>query len=453
MVSEHPQQGRCRGVSGDPARLVPARLVPARIVIVGGGPAGLYAAELLAAALPGRAVVTLYDAMPSPGRKFLLAGRGGLNLTHSEPLERFVTRYAPQQDWLTPMVQACPPQALRDWAAGLGIETFVGTSGRVFPTDFKAAPLMRAWLRRLRALGVQMMVRHRWTGFAPAPAPAPAPNGLTGVTFQAPDGPVTVQADAVLLALGGGSWARLGSDGAWMPLLEQAGVAVRPLRPANCGFLRVWTPDFAARFAGTPLKAIAVRTCGDDGTLTPWRKGEAVVSADGLEGSVIYAVSRLLRQQLEQAGAARLHLDLLPDRPAGAVTAAVCRPRGSRSWSTHLKKELGLDGVKLALLRDCTGPDLWADPRRVAAALKDLAVDLSGPRPIDEAISTAGGVCRDALTDDLQLKALPGVFCAGEMLDWEAPTGGYLLTGCYATARRAADGIERFLYPLSQCSA
>lgn len=415
-----------------------------RVVIMGGGPAGLYAAECLAAgALGGRQspsmVIDVFDAMPSPGRKFLLAGRGGLNLTHSEPLDRFVTRYAPQQAWLEPMIRACPPQALRDWAGSLGIDTFIGTSGRVFPTDFKAAPLMRAWLRRLRGLGVHIHARHRWTGFSELSG------GRRTVCFDGPDGAVSIPADAVLLALGGGSWARLGSDGEWVSPLAKAGVRVSPLRAANCGFLRRWSAEFSSRFAGAPLKAIAVSTCGDDGALIPWKKGEAVISADGVEGSVVYAVSRLLRQQWEKAGRACLRVDLMPDRPLADVTAAVMRPRGSRSWSTHLKKVLGLDGVKQGLLRECTPPDLWADPSLVARAIKDLPIELTAPRPMDEAISTAGGVCREALTDDLELFALPGVFCAGEMLDWEAPTGGYLLTACYATAFRAAAGISRHL--------
>lgn len=418
-----------------------------RIAVIGGGPAGLYAAECLSAALLARHTgpgpqwsVDVYDAMPSPGRKFLLAGRGGLNLTHSEPLDQFVTRYAPRQDWLEAMVRAFPPQAVRAWAESLGIETFIGTSGRVFPKDFKAAPLMRAWLRRLRTQGVTLHVRHRWAGFAPD-AERGGQMGI-GLLFETPEGPVRRSADQVLLALGGGSWKRLGSDGAWLPLLEAAGAACAPLRPANCGFLCAWPDVIGERFAGSPLKTIAMRT----GAGEPWRKGEAVLCQDGIEGSLVYALSRPLREALDATGQATLFVDLLPDRSAADVLAAVSRSRGSRSWSTHLKKTVGLDGVKLALLRATTPADLWqTNPSQtsaaVAAAIKNLPLMLTGLRPIDEAISTAGGVRQEALTADLELRSLPGVFCAGEMLDWEAPTGGYLLTGCFATARHAAQGM------------
>ena len=402
-----------------------------RIAIVGGGPAGLAAAETLACAGAG---VDLFDAMPSLGRKFLMAGRGGLNLTHSEPLDRFLTRYGERQAELAPLVRDYPPQALRDWALGLGVETFVGTSGRVFPREMKAAPLLRAWVHRLRALGVATHARHRWTGW-----------DETGrLRFATPDGASTHAARAVVLALGGASWARLGSDGAWASMLQERGVGIAPLKPANCGFDIGWSDFFREKFAGTPLKNVQASCMAADGTRLQ-RRGEFVISGHGVEGSLIYALSAALRDRIERDGQAVLTLDLLPDHTPERVLADVAHPRGARSLSSHLQSRVGIAGVKAALLREALDKPAMQDAQRLARAIKALPLILKAARPMDEAISTAGGVRFEALDGNFMLGQLPGVFCAGEMLDWEAPTGGYLLTGCIASGRAAAQGVLRWL--------
>ncbi len=402
-----------------------------QVAIVGGGPAGLMAAEVLSA----RGIaVDLYDAKASVGRKFLLAGKGGLNLTHGEAADLFVTRYRERSAEVSNWLAEFDAAALRDWCAGLGIATFVGSSGRVFPTDMKAAPLLRAWLARLRAAGVRFHMRHRWTGW----------NVAGALTFDTPDGELQVGARATLLALGGASWPQLGSDGAWMPLLDARGIALAPLRAANCGFDIDWSTHFAERHAGAPLKNVAIRFDGMDGTPIE-RRGECLVSAHGLEGSLIYALSAALRERIERDGYCDIALDLLPAHDAARVLDEIRRPRGSRSLSSHLASRLGLGGVKLGLVHEVLDKAAMADPSRLAATLKALPLRLLRTRPVAEAISTAGGVRLEALDDGLMLKALPSVFCAGEMLDWEAPTGGYLLTASMASGRVAAAGIARFL--------
>ncbi|WP_418125609.1 TIGR03862 family flavoprotein [Variovorax sp. 160MFSha2.1] len=403
------------------------------VAVIGGGPAGLMAAEILSAS---GAQVHVYDAMPSVGRKFLLAGRGGLNLTHSEPFDAFVSRFGERRAQLEPMLAQFGPQQVREWASGLGIETFVGTSGRVFPTDMKAAPLLRAWLHRLRAAGVQFHMRHRWVGegaFDPA-----------SLRFTTPAGEVIASADAVVLALGGASWARLGSDGAWVPWLQAKGVDVAPLEPANCGFDGLgWSEHFSSRFAGQPFKSVAISFTDSHGRQFA-RKGEFVATATGIEGSLIYAASALLRDEIAEKGSATLLLDLLPDRSAEQVLAAVKHPRGARSLSSHLKSRLGLEGIKAGVLHEALSREAMHDPQQLAATIKAVPLKLVAARPIDEAISTAGGVRFDALDAQLMSKALPGVFAAGEMLDWEAPTGGYLLTASMASGAMAARGaIQR----------
>jgi len=409
---------------------------PSRVAIVGGGPAGLMAAEVLAAA---GLRVDVFDGMPSVGRKFLLAGRGGLNITHAETFETFVTRYGSRRAQIEPLLAAFGPQALRDWVEALGVGTFVGSSGRVFPTEMKAAPLLRAWLQRLREAGVRIHVRHRWQGW----------NGDGSLRFASPDGPTAVHADATLLALGGGSWARLGSDGAWLPLLAARGVDIAPLRPANCGFVvasprsdRGWSEHFRSRFAGEPLKSVAMRVAGDTAAA---RRGEAMIAADGIEGGLIYALSAALRERIDSAGEARLEIDLAPDRPLERLRADLAHPRGARSLASHLQSRVGIAGLRMALLRECLSADEFADPARLAAAIKALPLRLVAPRPLDEAISSAGGVRFEAVDGKLMLRELPGVFVAGEMLDWEAPTGGYLLTACFASGRRAGEGIRDWL--------
>lgn len=403
------------------------------VAVIGAGPAGLMAAETLLrqpAAQPLQ--VHVYDAMPSVARKFLLAGRGGLNLTHGEARERFVTRYGAQGAEVARWLDRFGPEDVRAWVHGLGIETFVGTSGRVFPTDMKAAPLLRAWLHRLREGGVRFHMRHRWQGWGT--------DG--GVQFATPDGPRAVRTDAVLLALGGGSWPRLGSDAAWVPWLTERGVTVAPLMPSNCGYEADWSPHFASRFAGQPLKSIAMTVQGAD---LPRRTGECLVSATGLEGSLVYALSAPLRAQWMIDGHATVLLDLLPDWPAARVHAAVTAPRGSRSLSSHLQSRLGLAGVKAGLLRECVSKAIYDDPVQLTRAIKACPVRLSRPRPLEEAISSAGGIALEALDAQLMLRDLPGIFCAGEMLDWDAPTGGYLLTACLASGVVAGEGVRNWL--------
>lgn len=403
------------------------------VAVIGGGPAGLMAAEVLGAS---GAQVHVYDAMPSVGRKFLLAGRGGLNLTHSEPFDVFMSRFGERRAQLEPMLAKFGPQQMREWATGLGIETFVGTSGRVFPTDMKAAPLLRAWLHRLRSAGVQFHMRHRWLGDASLDSAA--------LRFATPTGETSVKADAVVLALGGASWARLGSDGAWAPWLQGCGIDVAPLLPANCGFDGAgWSAHFSSRFAGQPFKSVAISFTDSQGRSFA-RKGEFVATATGIEGSLIYAASALLRDEIASQGSATLLLDLLPDRSAEQVLAAVKHPRGARSLSSHLKSRLGLEGIKAGVLHEALSREAMLDSAQLAQTIKAVPLKLVATRPIDEAISTAGGVRFDALDARLMASVLPGVFVAGEMLDWEAPTGGYLLTASMASGAAAARGaIQR----------
>ncbi len=401
------------------------------IAIIGAGPAGLMAAET---AIQGGVRVDVYDGMASVGRKFLLAGKGGLNLTHAEPLEPFLSRYGSREATLRPLIEAFGPAELREWAQGLGIGTFVGSSGRVFPTDQKAAPLLRAWLHRLRKAGVVFHSRHRWQGWDEAGA----------LRFDTPQGSQTAQADAVILALGGGSWSRLGSDGAWVPLLSERGVSVTPLRPSNCGFDYPWSEHFRSRFAGHPVKTVGASFTDAEGE-EHLRLGEFVISANGVEGQLIYALSAAMRDTIASIGIATPRLDLMPGRPLKRLVHDLSKPRGSASMAKHLQKRAGIDGVKAGLLRELADPEDFNDPVQLAAAIKSLPLRLRATRPLDEAISTAGGVAFEALDAQLMIRALPGVFCAGEMLDWEAPTGGYLLTACFATGRTAGLGALAWL--------
>lgn len=401
---------------------------PAHVAIIGGGPAGLMAAEVLS---QGGVKVDLYDGMPSVGRKFLLAGVGGMNITHSEAYPAFLARYGERAPQIAPLLRGFNADALCQWIHDLGIETFVGSSGRVFPTDMKAAPLLRAWLKRLRDSGVVIHTRHRWLGW----------NEQGALRIASPEGEKTLQPAATLLALGGGSWSRLGSDGAWMLPLEQNGVGLAPLQPSNCGFeVQAWSDLMVSKFAGAPLKNIAIGLNDD----VP-RLGECVITATGIEGSLIYALSASIREAINRHGSATIHLDLLPGRPVDKVLATLNKPRGSRSMAKHLHSQLGIDGVKAALLRELTSADTFADMALLAKAIKALPVTLVKTRPLDEAISSAGGVLFEAMDERLMLKQMPGVFCAGEMIDWEAPTGGYLLTACFASGRAAGLGMVDWL--------
>jgi uncharacterized flavoprotein (TIGR03862 family) len=394
--------------------------------VIGGGPAGLMAAEVLADA---GARVQLYDAMPSVGRKFLQAGVGGLNLTHSEPDAVFHARYGAARPFVLPWLEVFGAGALRSWVEGLGVETFVGSSGRVFPQQMKAAPLLRAWLRRLRGKGVSFHLRHRWLGW----------RGQM-LSFTTPEGNTSVEADVTVLALGGGSWSRLGSDAAWVPLLESCGVEVTELRPANCGFETHWSGHFRTRFAGAPVKPVTAWV--DDGAPL---QGEFVVTEQGMEGGLIYTLSMPLRDAIETRAEATLHLDLAPNRDLPRLVQDLRKPRRGQSMANHLRKQAGIEGVKAGLLREVLGKELPEDALKLAEAIKDLPLRLLATRPLDEAISTAGGIAAEALDGHLMLKRLPGVFCAGEMLDWEAPTGGYLLTACFASGRVAGQGAAAWL--------
>jgi uncharacterized flavoprotein (TIGR03862 family) len=417
------------------------------VAIIGAGPAGLMAAEVLSNAsdLYGkpRMTVHVYDAMPSAGRKFLLAGIGGLNLTHSEPRDTFVTRFYERQAELSKLITEQPAIETAAWAKALGVDTFVGTSGRIFPTDMKAAPLLRAWLHRLRTRGVQFHMRHRWTGWD-------AQGALQLEHRSAADAKpqhITLKPQATILALGGASWQRLGSDGAWVPWLRAKGIDVADLQPANCGFdvsangKSGWSEHFTAKYAGQPFKTVAIAVPGSDFH----RQGEFVATHTGVEGSLIYAASKLLRERIAHEGSATFHLDLLPQWDAAKVLREVSHPRGSRSLSSHLSSRLKLEGIKLNILYELLGKEAMNDPKQLAAAIKSLPITVTAPRPIDEAISTAGGVRFEAMTAQYMLSKLPGVFCAGEMLDWEAPTGGYLLTAAMATGRAAGEGAFAYL--------
>ncbi|MDR5879346.1 TIGR03862 family flavoprotein [Caballeronia sp. LZ032] len=409
--------------------------VAVAVAVVGGGPAGLMAAEALAA---GGARVDVYDAMPSVGRKFLMAGKGGMNLTHSEPAEAFLSRYSARRPDIAPLLARFDAAALRTWVHGLGVETFVGSSGRVFPTDMKAAPMLRAWLHRLRGAGVTFHMRHRWLGWAE--------DGVSASRFATPTGEKQVRHDALILALGGASWPQLGSDGGALPLLAARGVEVRPFLPSNCGFDVGWSEHFSSRFAGEPLKSVAIGLPGTDGE-TAWRVGECLVTAQGIEGSLIYALSAPIRERIA-AGAgegATVLLDLVPQLSAERVRDEVLHPRGARSMSSHLHSRLHLTGVKAGLLRECLTKDEFADHDILAERIKALPLHLLRPRPIAEVISSAGGVAFESLDARSMLTALPGVFCAGEMLDWEAPTGGYLLTACFASGLVAGEGALAWL--------
>ena len=412
------------------------------------------AAEVLSAA---GVSVHVYDAMASVGRKFLLAGLGGLNLTHAEPFDTFITRYAERSEVCASWLKTFDAKAICEWVKGLGLDTFVGTSQRIFPTDMKAAPLLRAWLHRLRhptqGVPVTFHMRHRWNG-----ALQLSDQQFT-LHFDTPQGPHTAHAGAVLLALGGGSWAKLGSDGAWQSWLSALGMDVSPLRPANCGFdvqgrdgQAGWSSHLTEQFAGAPLKSVALSFSDSTGQSFS-RRGEFVVTATGVEGSLVYAASALLRDEIERNGNATLHLDLKPDFTPARVLAEVSHPRGSRSLSSHLKSRLNLTALHLALLHELLSKEAMHDPEHLAKAIKHLPITLAATRPIDEAISSAGGIRLEALNAHLMAHAIPGVFVAGEMLDWEAPTGGYLLSACLASGRVAGLGAATHLLDKAQLGA
>lgn len=398
---------------------------PPQVAIVGAGPAGLIAAEMLAQA---GCVVTIHERMPSPARKFLIAGRGGLNLTHSEPRATFLARYGGAADWLAPLLDAFPPARLQAWVEGLGEPTFIGSSGRLFPASFKASPLLRAWLRRLDSLGVRLAPRQLWKGWDKA----------GGLRFTTTEEEVIIRPDATLLALGGASWPRLGSDGGWVELLRAIGVTVAPLRPANSGAHIGWSETFRTRFAGQPLKRIALAFEG--ATV----RGEAMIDPAGLEGGAVYALSAPLRALVERQGQATLTLDLRPDLSAARLAERLAASRKGESLSNRLRKAAGLSPVAAGLLREGEGP-LPSEPLELAARIKALMLTVTAMAGLERAISSAGGITRSDVSDGLMLKARPGVFVAGEMLDWEAPTGGYLLQASFATGAAAALGILGYL--------
>lgn len=405
------------------------------VAIIGGGPAGLMAAEVL---INAGSSVDVYEAMPTLGRKFLRAGLGGLNITHSETFTDFCSRYGDRQSHMQPYLDAFPPDCLRQWVHGLGIETFVGSSGRVFPTEMKAAPLLRAWVHRLRSAGVQFHLNHRWLGFDSDKDSV----GSLRLANQTEE--FSIRPKAVVLALGGASWPQLGSTGTWAPWLQERGVEMAPWLSANCGFDVGWSAHLREKFPHYPLKSVAL-TFTDLQGITESRQGEILISEYGVEGSLIYAFSRRLRDYLNEHGEATFTLDLLPARSAERVLADLARPRGSKSMSRHLQSCLKIDGLKSALLYEFLSREQINDASVLAKYIKALPITVRSTRPIAEAISTAGGVCFSSLDQNLMLKALPSVFVCGEMIDWEAPTGGYLLTGCFATGRRAGQGVLQWL--------
>ncbi|ARU59282.1 HI0933 family flavoprotein [Oleiphilus messinensis] len=422
---------------------------PRRVAIVGGGPAGLMAAETLirAAAGPESGLeVHVFEAKPSVGRKFLIAGKGGMNLSHSEPVEQFLTRYRERADVIAELFTRFGPEDLRNWSHELGIETFIGTSGRVFPHDMKAAPLLRAWLRRLRQQGTHFHVRHRWLDWQPGRNSGDP----VVLKFANDNGEFSDQFEGVIFAMGGQSWSKLGSDGQWQTPIAGQGIDTRPLVPSNCGFEHLWSDHFKSRFAGSPVKSCGLVTQTSQRQGEQAKKGEFVISEFGVEGSLIYALSSSIRTELEQGGSSTLYLDLLPDRPEATVIRQLTKPRGSNSWSNHLRKRVGLTGVKAALLRELA-PDLNTDDAQdIARKIKQLPLCIERPRPIEEAISSAGGVLFEQLDNRLMATQLPGVAFAGEMLDWEAPTGGYLFTACFSSGHSAATGMLDYLQSLTE---
>ena len=377
--------------------------------------------------------VDLYDAMPSVGRKFLMAGKGGMNISHAESHDKFLSRYGHRIPYIEPILDKFTPETLRDWLQNLGVETFIGSSGRIFPTDMKAAPLLRAWLHRLRGEGVDFHMRHKWLGWYEE-------DESTVLNFSTPEGECKTSVDAVVLALGGGSWARLGSNGAWVASLTQRGVLVKPLKPSNCGFDVIWSEYFRNRFSGHPLKSVCVSFSNAEG-INVCQRGELVITENGLEGGLIYSLSALLRDEIAATGAAIIHLDLLPDKELRLLIGKMSQAQGKHSMANHLRKRVGIDGIKAGLLRELVSTSDFNDPGLLCCAIKALPIKLTATRPIDEAISTAGGVAFEELDEHLMIRCMPGVFCAGEMLDWEAPTGGYLLTACFASGRVAGLGV------------
>ncbi len=397
-----------------------------RVAVVGAGPAGLMAAEVLGA----RGVtVDVYEALPSAGRKFLFAGKSGLNISHTEPYEDFLSRFGVARSWLQPALDSFPPGTLRQWVTDLGIETFVGSSGRVFPVGLKAAPLLRAWLRRLAGTGATLHTRHRWRGWDDSGA----------LAFETPEGRTKIDPGATVLALGGASWPRLGSNGVWQEWLLSRGVVLAPFRPSNVGFDVAWSSVFLSRFEGTQIKDVAL-SLGDETA-----RGDVVVTANGIEGGAVYELSPRLRDAIDRDGACVLTIDLLPDRAEAQIRERLERQRGKRTLSNHLRQSVGLKGAKAGLLREGDHATDLTNAAQLAALIKAFPLPLAAARPVAEAISSAGGVTRDSVTDDYMLKAMPGVFCAGEMLDWEVRTGGYLLSACFATGRAAGAGAAAWL--------
>lgn len=394
------------------------------VAVIGGGPAGLMAAE---AASSSGLEIYVYDSMVAPGLKFLRAGKGGLNITHSEPLENFLSRYVSGREYLEPILRNFGPVQIMEWMKGLGFEPFKGSSGRIFPSDMRAQPLLKAWLARLRSSKVRFFTKHRWLGW----------DDDGRLIFKHNEETIHVFHDAAILALGGGSWKHLGSDASWISILEEKGIPVSPLKPSNCGFNCNWSDFFKDRFEGQHLKNISLFF--DDGSLRSSR-GNLSVTSTGLEGGPLYALSSFIISMIEEKGQAFIFMDLSPGKTLETLASDLSKPRGSSSMSNHLRKRAGIDGVKAGIMREFAEKEDFSDPARLAAKIKALPVKIASPRPIDEAISTSGGVCFEALDASLMIKKIPGLFCAGEMLDWDAPTGGYLLTACLASGRTAGEG-------------